>query len=85
MVGVAKMMLKTGQRIDGVQQLTGVLTALSASWTSFADSSALDSRHNLRKTSTARKLSENLCSVLIKATTSERCRRLAFNRGLGSK
>jgi len=49
----------------------------------FADSSPLVSRHNLRKTSTACKLSENLCSVLIKATTSERCKRLAFNRGLG--
>jgi len=58
------------------------LTAFSASRMSFADSSPLDSRHNLRKTSAACKLSENLCSVLIKATTSERCRRLAFNRGL---
>jgi len=65
----------------GVGRGRGVLTALSASRMSFADSSALDSRHNRRKISTACKLSENLCSVLINATTSERCRRLEFNRG----
>ena len=50
-----------------------------------ADSSAFESRHNVRKTSTACRLSENLCSVLINATTSERCRRLAFSRGLKSR
>ena len=81
MAGIAKMTSETDSEPSSAE-LTGVLTAFSASRMRFSDSSVFDSRHSLRKTSTACKLSENLCRVLIKATTSERCRRLAFTRGL---
>lgn len=41
--------------------------------------------HKSRKLSTASKLSLKRCSVLIRATTSDRCRRLWFLCGLGGR
>jgi hypothetical protein len=54
----------------------------SASMINLSDSSELVSAHKRLKSSTSSKLSLNRCRVLIKATTSFRCRRFELECGL---